>query len=194
LETAIRKAEPLTGPGPRRRCLPGVVPHSLSLRGGTASSNPASSSAEPATNQSRGVRRSCGALTHRLVRVLGAIVGPQPSPMTAGQAQNRKCGGTGAQLVGDCQLGRKAVLLEQFAHRFGTLALAVGAACDLSLHVVSVTRHRFSRSTACPCRPASEKWWATISGCISAISGNCFTSTVAMRVCNCWRVLRSSDS
>ena len=30
------------------RCLPGVVPHSLSLRGGTASSNPASSSKESA--------------------------------------------------------------------------------------------------------------------------------------------------
>src|SRR6516164_7161063 len=32
------------------------------------------------------------------------------------------------------------------APRFGTLALAVGAACGLSLHVVGVTRHRFSRS------------------------------------------------
>ena len=38
-------AEPLTGSGPRRQCLPGVAPHSLSLRGGTASSNPSSSAA-----------------------------------------------------------------------------------------------------------------------------------------------------
>src|SRR6516164_5950468 len=30
------------------------------------------------------------------------------------------------------------------APRFGTLALAVGAACGLSLHVIGVTRHRFS--------------------------------------------------
>ena len=30
---------------PRRQCLPGVAPHSLSLRGGTASSNPSSSAA-----------------------------------------------------------------------------------------------------------------------------------------------------
>jgi hypothetical protein len=43
-ETAARKAEPLTGSGPKRQCLPGVAAHSLSLRGGTASSNPTSSS------------------------------------------------------------------------------------------------------------------------------------------------------
>jgi hypothetical protein len=45
-ETAARKAEPLTGSGPKRQCLPGVATHSLSLRGGTASSNPSSSSGE----------------------------------------------------------------------------------------------------------------------------------------------------
>ena len=49
-ETAARKAEPLTGSGPRRRWLPGVAPHSLSLRGGTASSNPSSSSGESTAN------------------------------------------------------------------------------------------------------------------------------------------------
>src|SRR6516162_9764114 len=38
------------------------------------------------------------------------------------------------------------------APRFGTLALAVGAACGLSLHVVGVTRHRFSRSIRKPGR------------------------------------------
>src|SRR5262249_61731914 len=38
--------------------------------------------------------------------------------------------------------------------RFGTLALAVGAACGLSLHVVGVTRHRVSRSIRKP-GPAS---------------------------------------
>ena len=45
-ETAARKAEPLTGSGPRRRCLPGASHRRLSLRGGTASSNPSSSSGE----------------------------------------------------------------------------------------------------------------------------------------------------
>ena len=49
-ETAARRAEPLTGSGPRRQCLPGVAPHSLSLRGGTASSNPSSSIGESAAN------------------------------------------------------------------------------------------------------------------------------------------------
>ena len=38
------------------------------------------------------------------------------------------------------------------APRFGTLALAVGAACGLSLHVISVTKHRFSRSIRKPGR------------------------------------------
>jgi hypothetical protein len=37
-ETAARKAEPLTGLGPRQQCLPGVAPHRFSLRGGPASS------------------------------------------------------------------------------------------------------------------------------------------------------------
>src|SRR6202043_2112349 len=46
-ETAARREEALTGSGPRRQCLPGVAPHSLSLRGGTASSNPSSSSKQP---------------------------------------------------------------------------------------------------------------------------------------------------
>ena len=40
------KTEPLTGSGPKRQCLPGVAAHSLSLRGGTASSNPSYSSGE----------------------------------------------------------------------------------------------------------------------------------------------------
>jgi hypothetical protein len=34
-DTVARKAEPLTGSGPRRRCLPGVASHSLSLHRGT---------------------------------------------------------------------------------------------------------------------------------------------------------------
>jgi hypothetical protein len=38
------------------------------------------------------------------------------------------------------------------APRFDTLALAVGAACSLSLHVVGVTKHRFSRSIRKPGR------------------------------------------
>jgi hypothetical protein len=38
------------------------------------------------------------------------------------------------------------------APRFGTLALAIGAACGLSLYVIGVTKHRFSRSTRKPGR------------------------------------------
>jgi hypothetical protein len=55
--------------------------------------------------------------SHDLVRVLGAIVHPQPLLVTAGQAKGLERGGIGAQLVGDRQLGRKAPLLEQFAHQ-----------------------------------------------------------------------------
>jgi hypothetical protein len=49
-EAAARKAKPLTGSGPKRQCLPGVAAHSLSLRGGTASSNPSSSTSESGAN------------------------------------------------------------------------------------------------------------------------------------------------
>jgi hypothetical protein len=49
-ETAARRAESLKGSGPRQQCLPGMAPHNLSLRGGTASSNPPSSSAESVAN------------------------------------------------------------------------------------------------------------------------------------------------
>src|SRR5262249_55718829 len=38
------------------------------------------------------------------------------------------------------------------ALRIGTLALAVGAACGFSLHAISVTEHRFSRSVRKPGR------------------------------------------
>src|SRR5215475_15670523 len=38
--------------------------------------------------------------------------------------------------------------------RIGTLALAVGAACSLSLHAVGVTERRFSRSIQKPGRAA----------------------------------------
>ena len=55
--------------------------------------------------------------SHDLVRVLGAIVHPRPLLVTAGQAKGLERGGIGAQLVGDRQLGRKAPLLEQFAHQ-----------------------------------------------------------------------------
>ena len=47
-EAAARKTEPLSGSGSRLQCFPGAAPHSLSLRGGTASSNPSSSSGESA--------------------------------------------------------------------------------------------------------------------------------------------------
>jgi hypothetical protein len=55
--------------------------------------------------------------SHDLVRVLGGIVHPLPLLMTASQAKGLERGGIGAQLVGNRQLGRKALLLEQFAHQ-----------------------------------------------------------------------------
>ena len=56
--TAARKAEPLTASGPKRQCLPGVAAHSLSLRGGTASSSPSSSTGESCLSVERWVTRS----------------------------------------------------------------------------------------------------------------------------------------
>src|SRR5262249_13921178 len=54
------------------------------------------------------------------------------------------------------------------APRFGTLALAVGAACGLSLHVIGVTRHRFSRSIRKPGRASRRLHAGCRSGSIRA--------------------------
>ena len=55
--------------------------------------------------------------SHRLMRVLRAIVRPKPLLVTAGQAQMAERRGVGAQLVGHQQLRRKALLPEQLAHQ-----------------------------------------------------------------------------
>ena len=52
-----------------------------------------------------------------LMRVFGTVVFPQPSLMRAGQSQTPERGGARAQLIGDQQLGREALLLEQLAHQ-----------------------------------------------------------------------------
>ena len=54
------------------------------------------------------------------------------------------------------------------ALRFGTLALAVGVACGLSLHVVGVTKHRFSRSIRKPGRASRRLYAGCRSGSIRA--------------------------
>src|SRR5215471_8795358 len=54
------------------------------------------------------------------------------------------------------------------APRFGTLALAVGAACGLSLRVVGVTKHRFSRSIRKPGRALRRLHAGCRSGSIRA--------------------------
>ena len=54
------------------------------------------------------------------------------------------------------------------APRFGTLALAVGAACGLSLHVISVTKHRFSRSIRKPGRASRRLHAGCRSGSLRA--------------------------
>jgi len=54
------------------------------------------------------------------------------------------------------------------APRFGTLALAVGAACGLSFHVIGVTKHRFSRSIRKPGRASRRLHAGCRSGSIRA--------------------------
>ena len=54
------------------------------------------------------------------------------------------------------------------APRFGTLALAVGAACGLSLHVIDVTKHRFSCSIRKPGRTSRRLHAGCRSGSIRA--------------------------
>jgi hypothetical protein len=55
--------------------------------------------------------------SYRLMRVFGSVVFPQPLLMRTGQSQAAERGGVRAQLVGDQQLGREALLLEQLAHQ-----------------------------------------------------------------------------
>ena len=50
------------------------------------------------------------------MRILRAIVRPEPLLMTAGQMEIVEGGTVGAQLVGDYQLGCEALLPEQLAH------------------------------------------------------------------------------
>jgi hypothetical protein len=67
----------------------------------------------PAASQrpTRGVWRSSGAFTHGLVRVLGAIVGPQPLLMTAGRGRRaRNAAARERSLSVTASFGRKAVL------------------------------------------------------------------------------------
>src|SRR5262249_22984420 len=54
------------------------------------------------------------------------------------------------------------------APRFGTLALAVGAACGLSFHVIGVTKHRVSRSIRKPGRASRPLHAGCPSGRIKA--------------------------
>src|SRR6516164_9637596 len=90
LETAARKAEPLTGSGPRRRCLPGVAPHRLSLRGGTESSNPSSSSGE-----SSNYRFCCGG-----ARFWRAVKTAAPAPLRS-RVRSRRPAAEGPAARGD---------------------------------------------------------------------------------------------
>jgi len=90
------------------------------------------------------------------------------------QTYSRQRGPTGL-----CRLDQPAPLLQVHyrafdaamgcsapAPRFGTLALAVGAACGLSLHVVGVTKHRFSRSIRKPGRASRRAMPADLRGAL----------------------------
>jgi len=57
------------------------------------------------------------ASSHRLMRVFGSIVFPQPLLMRTDQSQTPERGSVRTQLVGDQQFGGEAVLLEQLAHQ-----------------------------------------------------------------------------
>ena len=51
------------------------------------------------------------------MRILRPIIFPKPLLMPTGQSKTPERGGVGAQLVGDHQLRRKPLLLEQLAHQ-----------------------------------------------------------------------------
>jgi hypothetical protein len=55
--------------------------------------------------------------SHRLMRVFGPIVFAQPLLMRAVQSQTPEWAGVGAQLVGDQQFRREALLFEQLAYQ-----------------------------------------------------------------------------
>src|ERR1700757_4673875 len=57
------------------------------------------------------------ASSHRLMRVLRAVILAQPLLVPAGQAQTAERRGVGAQLIGDQQFRRETLLLEQLAHQ-----------------------------------------------------------------------------
>ena len=57
------------------------------------------------------------ASSHCLMRVFCPIVIPQPLLMRTGKPETPERRGVGAQLVGDQQFGREALLLEQLAHQ-----------------------------------------------------------------------------
>ena len=54
---------------------------------------------------------------HRLMRILGTIVLPEPLLMTAGQLQLPECRAVGPQLVGHQQFRHKPLLSEKLAHQ-----------------------------------------------------------------------------
>ena len=71
-------------------------------------SNASSATGPGATNPRH--QRSCGAFTHGMVRVLGAIVGPQPLLTTAGPGVEPGMRRHRSAACFDCQLGRKPCL------------------------------------------------------------------------------------
>jgi hypothetical protein len=55
--------------------------------------------------------------SHRLMRILGAIILAEPLLMTAGQLQLPERGAVGAQFVSYQQFGHKSLLSEKLAHQ-----------------------------------------------------------------------------
>jgi GAF domain-containing protein len=55
--------------------------------------------------------------SHRLMRVFGSIVRPQPLLIRTVQSQTPERGGVRAQFIGDQQFRHEALLLEQLAHQ-----------------------------------------------------------------------------
>jgi hypothetical protein len=91
-------------------------------------------------------RESPQAVSQRLRR--SGVAAVDPTPRTTGLGQWPRLNNAAPSLQPHYRAFDATTGCSAPALRFGTLALAVGAACGLSLHAVGVTKRRFSRSIA----------------------------------------------
>ena len=84
---------------------------------------------------------------HRLMRVFGAIIHPQPLLMRAGQSQTPERRGVRGQLIGDQQFGYKPLLSEKLAHQpqCRPAVAALWTSMSRTSPSWSTARHRYIR-------------------------------------------------